>query len=113
MHLLPGEAGKAPDVLVRIFRLHAPQEGQQRALVLRLHRLPAKQGKAADIAGRQQLQHLLLGFRREGLTEGKIPRLRLKAVFAVVRTAGDEQRHAHAKAVGDVAVFDLAIVHGK
>ena len=80
---------------------------------VRLERLAAEQRETVDIVGGEQADELVLRFTRERLAVAEVPRLRLKAVFAVVRTAGDEQRHAHAKAVGDVAVFDLAIVHGK
>ena len=54
---------------------------------------------------------MLLGFGGEGLAVAEIPGLGLEAVFAVVGAAGDEQRHPDAFAIGNVAVFDLPVMH--
>ena len=113
MQLLPRKACERPDRLLRQLTPHAAEKWQQRALIFRLERLAAEQRETVDIVGGEQADELVLRFARERLAVAEVPRLRLKAVFAVVRAAGDKQRHTHAKTVGDVAVFDLAIVHGK
>ena len=73
--------------------------------------LDAEQREAVDIAGGEHRQERLLRFIREGLAVAEVPRLGLKAVFAVIGTPGDEQGDAHALSVGNVTVFDLTIVH--
>ena len=37
--------------------------------------------------------------------------LRLEQAGTVVAAAGDEERHPHADAVGDVALFQVSVVH--
>ena len=111
VELLPGEAGKGPDGLARQPFAHAAQKGQQPALIFGFERFAAKKRETVDIGGREHLQQSLLRFGGKGLTVVKRPGLRLKAVFAAVGAAGDEKRHADALAVGNVAVFDLSVVH--
>ena len=111
VQLLPGEAGEGPDGLARQSFAHAAQEGQQPALIFGFERFAAKKRETVDIGGREHLQQSLLRFGGKGLTVVKRPCLRLKAVFAAVGAAGDEKRHADALAVGNVAVFDLSVVH--
>ena len=109
--LLQGEAGVAPDGLFGVGRLDAGDEGQERPLIGGLHGLAAQERQAVDVAWGQQLHKLVLGLPREGPSEVKVPGLGLEAPLAVIGTAGDEQRHPHAGAVGYVAVFDLAKIH--
>ena len=109
--LVEHEARKRPDVLIRIALAHPVQKRHERALILRLERVAAEQRQAADKGLFQLVEDDLLGRRVKGLTVMKVPRLRLEAVVAVIRAAGDEQRHAHADAVGDVAGLDLTVIH--
>ena len=111
VQLLPGETGKGPNGLARQPFAHVAQEGQQPALIFGFERFAAKKRETVDIGGREHLQQSLLRFGGKGLTVVKRPGLRLEAVFAAVGAAGDEKRHADALAVGDVAVFDLSVVH--
>lgn len=89
VQFLPGEAGKAPDVLLGQGGAYPAQEREQRALVFRLEGLSPQQGQAADIAGREERKQVRLGRFSERLAVGKIPGLGLKAVLTVVGTPGD------------------------
>ena len=108
---LVGKAGEGPDVFLRVGGPDPAQEGHQHPLVFRFEGFAAQERQAVDVAGGEQLQEVLLCFLREGLAVFKIPGLGLEAVFAVVGAAGDEQRHPDALAIGDVAVFDLTVIH--
>ena len=110
--LLVGEAGKAPDGLFRQLPPHPAEKGHQGPLVGRLEGLPAQQGQAVDVAGGQEGKEVVLRLSGEGLTVGEIPGLGLEAVLAAVGTAGDKQADPNSLAVGNVAVFDLAVVQG-
>ena len=111
VQLLPGEAGEGPDGLARQSFAHAAQEGQQPALIFGFERFAAKKRETVDIGGREHLQQSLLRFGGKGLTVVKRPCLRLKAVFAAVGAAGDEQRHPDSGSVGDITFFQGSVVH--
>ena len=108
VELLPGEAGEGPDGLLRQRGAHVLQKGEQRALILRRERLAAEQRQSVDIVRREQLAFRFGG---KGFAVAKVPGLGLKAVLAVIGAAGDEQGDPHSLAIGNVAVFDLTVVH--
>ena len=68
-------------------------------------------GKPVDIRRGEHGDYFVLGFAGERLAVIKVPRLLLKAAFATVGAARNEQRYAHADAVCDVAIFDFAVIH--
>jgi len=105
-------AREAPDGLLRIPRTHLSQQRQQIPLVLRFKRLTAEDGQPADIGFVELGENLVRRRLREGLAVVEVPRLRLEAAGTVVAAAGDEERHPHADAVGDVAFFQFSVVHG-
>ena len=109
--LLIGKAAEAPDGLVGVRGPDPVQKGHQAPLVLRLEGFSSQQRQPVDIAGGEQVQERCLRLFREGLAVVKGPGLGLKAVFAVVGAAGDEQRHPDPFTVGDVTVFDLSVIH--
>ena len=95
----------------RIALTHPVQKRHERALILRLERVAAEQRQTSDEGLFQLVEDDLLGRRVKRLAVVKVPCLRLEAVVAVVRAAGDEQRHAHADAVGNVTGLDLTVIH--
>ena len=75
-------------------------------------RLTAEDGQPADIGFVELGENLVRRRLREGLAVVEVPRLRLEAAGTAVAAAGDEERHPHADAVGDVAFFQFSVVHG-
>ena len=90
---------------------YLPQQRQQLPLVPRLKGLSAQHRQAVDKGLVQFGEDLRLRLAGELFAVVEIPRLGLEAVRAVVGAAGNEQGDAHALTVGDVAVFDLTVVH--
>ena len=80
---------------------------------MRVKRLAAEVGDAPDIIRAEHGKQAVGDLVGERLAVGKVPRLFVEAVLAVVRAAGDEQAHAHAGTVCDVAGFDIGIIHKK
>ena len=109
--IVPPEPGTAPYGLARILRLDLPQQRQQLPLVPRLERLAAQLRQSVSKGLVQLREYLRLGVLREILYVVKIPRLGLKAIFAVVGAAGHKQRHPDPDAVGNITFFQIAIVH--
>ena len=110
--LVQREAGEGPDGLVGIALPHPLHKGKQGALVVRLKGLAAQKGKAVDIVGGQQAQNIVLRLPGKGLAVAEVPGLGLEAAGAAVGTAGDKEGDPHPLAVGNVAVFNVAVVHG-
>ena len=109
--LLIGEAGEAPDGLVRIHLPDPPEKGHQGPLVLRFKGLAPQQCQAVDVDRGEQGEQIILRLGGKGLAVAEVPGLGLKAVLAVIGAARDEQGDPHSLAIGNVAVFDLTVVH--
>jgi len=103
--------GVAPDILVRIGLLDPPQKLRDLALVLRLERLSPQAGKSLDIVMIHGVYNKSFLFLRVGLAVTEVPGVRLKATGTAIATAGDKETDPHARAVGDVPILDISVVH--
>ena len=109
--LLPGVAGVAPHRFVRVQGLEVAHKGQQLPLVLRFHGFAAQQGKPGDVVRLAGGKHLVAGGFVKGLAVAEVPCHSIEAPRAVVAAAGHEYAGAHARAVGDVVIFNGCVVH--
>ena len=93
--VINGRAAKA--------RAHAVQEGRERSLVLGLHGFAAEKREAGDPGVVEFCDDEVLRLLGERLAGGEVPCVGVEASLAVVGAARNEQRHAHALSVRDVA----------
>ena len=91
---------------------YLPQQRQQLPLVPRLKGLSAQHRQAVDKGLVQFGEDLRLRLAGELFAVVEIPRLGLEAVRAVVGAAGHEQRHPHARTVGNITFFQFSVMHG-
>lgn len=102
---------KHPDGLAGKLGFHTLQEAHEAALVARLHGLAAQKRQPAYVRGAHAFDELIFHLARERLAEVEVPGLGLEALRTVMCASAHEQRRTRARPIGNVAVFDLGVVH--
>ena len=110
--LLEGVARVAPDRFAGVQRLEVADEGQQLPLVGRLHRLAPQQGQPRDVVGLAGGEDLVAHLFGERGAVAEVPGHFVETAGAPVGASRHKQAGAHAGTVGDVAIFDVGVIHG-